>query len=470
VVRSGDGSPVGRGSEVLIVFLSCAAQFMVVLDVSVVNVALPTIQTALGFDALDVQWVVNGYALTFAGFLLLGGRLADLYGLRRIFLAGLALFAGASLVGGLTGTAALLVAARAVQGLGAAVLAPATLTLLTATFPEGPRRTRAIASWTAVGLAGGAAGNLLSGAITEFLSWRWILLINVPLGAAAIVVAVRRLHRDPRTAGAPRLDLPGAITAVVGLTTLTYGIVESRERGWAAPSSLATLATGVATLAVFAVVEARFSRSPLFPLQLLRVPAVSTGNLVMILAGACFMPMWYFLAFLMQDGLHFTPLQTGLGFLPHTLITMMVGARVAPMVMQQLAARAVIALGAVIAAAGFGWQALTATTLDGGYLQVVLGPAILMSVGGGLLNTPITTTVMSGVSAADAGAASGLMNTTKQIGGALGLAALIVVAAPASDGNLNYMPVFASMAAILIVAAIIAFGLPYRHDRARSEA
>jgi MFS family permease len=248
---------VARGATAVIVLgLACAAQFMVVLDVSVVNVALPSIQTTLGFDPVDLQWVASGYALVFAGFLLLGGRLADLYGVRRIVVLGLAVFSAASLVGGAAGSPGWLIAARAVQGLGAAVLAPATLTMLTTTFPEGPPRTRALAVWTAVSLVGGAAGNLVGGALTEFLGWRWILLINVPIGAVAILAAIRSLPawRRERTR---RLDLPGAMLATVGLAALTYAVTHAQTAGWGDPATVGVLIGGLAALAVFGVVEAR---------------------------------------------------------------------------------------------------------------------------------------------------------------------------------------------------------------------
>jgi EmrB/QacA subfamily drug resistance transporter len=447
-----------RTSAVLVVFLSCAVQFMVVLDVSVVNVALPTIQAALGFGSAGVQWVVNGYGLAFAGFLLFGGRLADIYGLRNVVVAGLAVFAAASLVGGLAGSATLLVTARAIQGLGAAVLAPATLTLLTTTFPEGPQRVRAIAWWTAVGLAGGTSGNLLGGAVTQFLSWRWILLINVPIGAAAIAIALRRPRDEPARGANIRLDLPGAISGVLGLTALTYAITESHQRGWADPTTLAAVGVGAVALAGFVAFEARFTPNPLLPLRLLRSGAVSTGNTLVVLSAACLMPMWFFLAFLMQNGMGYTPLQTGLGFLPHTLITMAVGARLAPALMDGFDARAVITLGAVIAALGFGWQGLNAVQLDGGYLEEIFGPAILISVGGGLLNTPITATVTSGVRPDDAGAASGLMNTAKQIGGAVGLAVLVAVAS--APTGLSFDVAFTAMATIVVAVGLGAWLLP----------
>ncbi len=456
----------GHTSVGLVVLLSCTAQFMVVLDVSVMNVALPTIQAALGFDPASVQWVVNGYGLAFAGFLLLGGRLADLYGTRTALVGGLAVFATASLVGGLAGDPTVLVAARAVQGIGAAVLAPATLTLLTTAFPEGPTRVRAIAWWTAVWLAGGTAGNLLGGGITEFASWRWTLLINVPLGAATIAIALRQLHDRTSRPADGRLDLSGAVAAVLGLTALTYAIVESGHRGWTDPATLATLSIGVVALAVFVAVETRFAPNPLFPLRLLRDKGISIGNVLVALAAACLMPMWYFLAFLMQDGLGYTALQTGLGFLPHTLITMTVGVMVAPCLMRRFDTRAVIALGAAIAALGFGWQGLNASALDSGYLEEILGPAILISVGGGLLNTPITAIVTTGMARTDAGAASGLMTTAKQIGGAIGLAVLVVIASGPTGvaHDLAYDTAFAAMALILVAVGAGAWFLPRREQ------
>lgn len=450
----------------VVLALACAAQFMVVLDISVVNVALPSIQRSLGFGTADQQWVVNAYALTFAGLLLLGGRLADLYGRRRVFLVGLALFSGASLAGGLANTVGLLIAARAVQGVGAAVLAPATLTVLTATFPEGPGRTRALALWTAVGVAGGTAGNLLGGVLTEYLSWRSILLINVPIGAGAIVLALRYLSGGDRPATRPRLDLAGAVLATLGMTALTYGIARSHDAGWDTLVTVVSLLAGVAALAGFVVVEARFATVPVIPLRLFRARAISLGNVVMLLAGACLNPMWFFLTLSMQNVLHYSPLLTGLGFLPHTVVTILVAARVTPWLMRRVDSRTLIAIGAVLAAIGFAWQCLL--TPDSGYLAGILGPAIVFSIGGGLLNTPITTTVTSGVDTADAGAVAGLMNTTKQVGGALGLAVLVTVAgshtATPEALSAAYSRAFVVIAALMVVVAALAFALPSRRD------
>ncbi|TDC85222.1 MFS transporter [Actinomadura sp. 7K507] len=429
----------------LVLALACAAQFMVVLDVSVVNVALPSIQADLRFAPADLQWIVNAYALAFAGLLLLGGRLADLYGLRRTVVAGLALFTLASLAGGLAADPWTLIAARALQGLGAAVLAPATLTVLTTTFDE-DLRPRALAAWTAVGLAGGTAGNLIGGLLTDALSWRWILLINVPVGAAALLAT--RLLPDRRDTGR-RLDLSGAVLATAGVASLTFGI----SQDW----DVLALACGTAALAAFTVLQSR-ARTPLLPLRLLRIRTVAVGNVAMLLAGACLNPMWYFLTLSMQNVLHFDALQTGLGFLPHTVLTMAVALRVTPRLMKLASDRLLIVTGSLIAAAGFLWQSRLAPGDD--YLTAVLGPAVLISAGGGLLNTPITNAVTSGIPAHDAGAASGLMNTTKQAGAALGLAALVAVSGRSTDLATTYGHAFTAIAALLLATAAVAGCLP----------
>lgn len=429
----------------LLLALACAAQFMVVLDVSVVNVALPSIQADLRIAPADLQWIVNAYALAFAGLLLLGGRLADLHGLRRTVVAGLALFTLASLAGGFAGDQWTLIAARAFQGVGAAVLAPATLTVLTTTFGE-DLRPRALAAWTAVGLAGGAAGNLIGGVLTDALSWRWILLVNVPVGALALLPA--RLLPNSRNARRS-LDLPGAVLATAGVASLTYGIT----RGWNVPA----LVWGIAALTAFTVLQSR-ARTPLLPLRLLRIRTVAVGNAAMLLAGACLNPMWYFLTLSMQHLLGFGALRTALGFLPHTLLTMAVALHVTPRLMGRASDRTLIIAGALIAAAGFVWQSRLSP--GDGYLTAILGPAVLISAGGGLLNTPITHAVTSGVPADDAGAASGLMNTTKQTGAALGLAALVALASRSTDLTAAYGHAFLAIAVLMAATAAAACALP----------
>ncbi|MEU4575619.1 MFS transporter [Nonomuraea sp. NPDC023979] len=469
----------------------CAAQFMVVLDVSVVNVALPSIQRALGFDAAHLAWVGNAYALTFGGLLLLGGRLADLYGHRRVFAAGLVVFTVAGLGGGLAEAPGWLIAARAGQGVGAAVLAPATLTILTSAFPEGARRTRAIAVWTAVSLAGGTTGNLVGGALTEFLSWRWTLLINVPIGLACLA-ATRRLAPGPDRRGGQggpdrhggrRLDVLGAVLSTGGLAALAYGLSGGLSDAPAAAPADAPAAAlafapavtlvagfgGVVLLGLFALVEVRVARAPLIPPSLLRPRAIWLGNVTMLLAGACLNPMWYFLTLSLQNVLGYGPLLTGLAFLPHTVLTMLVGLRLTPWLMRRVDHRVLVAAGALAGAAGFWWQSGIAPGQD--YLTAVLGPAVLISLGGGLLNTPLTVMVTSGVAPADAGAASGLLNTAKQVGGALGLAVLVALTAapgggpaPAHVPAAGYGDAFAAIAVVLTAVAVLAVALPRRRD------
>ncbi|MFC9964413.1 MFS transporter [Nocardia ignorata] len=443
-----------------LLMMVCAAQFMVVLDISVVNVALPSMRTSLGFTDTGLGWVVNAYALVFAGLLLVGGRLADLYGRKRVFLAGLLLFTLASLVGGLASTPGWLIGARAAQGVGAAVLAPATLTILSTSFAEGSRRTKALAIWTAIGLAGGTAGNLLGGVLTEFWSWRATLLINVPIGAVALVAAIYVIAPDSPNRPRVRVDAVGAVLVTCGLAAIAYGFGEAAVRGWSAAVTVAALAGGAGLLVVFVAVEARSAVVPLIPLPLLRIRSVAVGNIAMLLAGACLNPMWFFLTLSMQNVLDYTPMQTGLAFLPHTLITIAVGTLVTPWLMGRVDARVLIVGGALLAAAGFAWQ--SQLDAESAFMTGILGPAIVFSVGAGLLNTPLTAAVTTGVPTTDAGAASGLMNTTKQVGAALGLAALITTTAESSSG---YSRAFLLIAAAMIAVAATAAVLPAHRDR-----
>ncbi|WP_280407193.1 MFS transporter [Nocardia brasiliensis] len=457
--RSGVDAESGGLQGVLAVV--CVAQFMVVLDVSVVNVALPSIRDGLGFGATTLQWVVNAYVLTFAGLLLLGGRLADLFGRRRVFLSGLSVFTAASRAGGIATAAVPLVAARAVQGVGAAVLAPATLTILTTSIGEGPRRTRALAVWTAVGLAGGTAGNLLGGVLTQFLSWRSTLLINVPVGLLAAVAALRLLPADEDRRGMPQVDVAGAVLATAGLGVLAFGVTQAAANGWTASATVWGIGGGLALLAGFVVVEARWAAVPLVPLRLLGVRSIGVGNVMMLLAGACLNPMWYFLTLAMQNILGYPPLQTGLAFLPHTVVAILVATLVTPWLMRRIDSRVVIAAGCVLAAAGFWWQSNLGPAED--YVTAILGPAVVFSVGSGLHNTPVTTAVTSGVGPAEAGVASGLMNVAKQIGGGLGLAVLVSLAVPAGAAT-AYERAFMAMAAAMLVTGALAWLLPSRRD------
>lgn len=464
--ESGKQLPRFTASAWVVVAIACAGQFMVVLDVSVVNVALPSIRANLGFDPVGLQWVVNAYALTFAGFLLLGGRIADLYGRKRIFLLGLALFSVSSLVGGLASTPDMLIAARAVQGLGAAVLAPATLTILTTTFSDSAQRARALGTWTAVGAAGGATGGLIGGVLTSYLSWRWILLINVPIGVVVVLLAVGFLTESHGEQGR-RLDLPGAVLATVGFAAIAYAIVRTQTLGWSSAQTLVPLVAGILALAAFVAVEAWIAAAPLMPLRLFRSRAVSVGNVVMLLVGASFITMWYFLSLYMQNVLHYSAIQAGAGFVPHTL-TIIASSRLAPLLLPRFGARAVVVVSAVIGATGFFWQSQITPTSD--YVSGLLGPGILMCAGVGLLMTPVATTVTSGAGQADAGLMSGLLNAARQIGGALGLAVLATIAGKGAQTEVaisaGYSRAFLTSAAILVVIVAVALALPAKPGRA----
>ncbi|MFH8768423.1 MFS transporter [Streptomyces sp. NPDC017958] len=408
----------------LVVALACAGQFLVVLDVSVVNVALPSMRTDLGLSTAGLQWVVNAYAIAFAGFMLLGGRAGDLYGRKRMFLVGLGLFTLASLGGGLAQDGWQLLLARAVQGLGAAVLAPSTLTLLTAAVPEGPARARAIATWTAVGAGGGAAGGLVGGALVDVLDWRWVLLINVPVGAVVLAGSLRWLP-ESRAGDGRRLDLPGALLVTAGLATLAYGISRTESEGWAAAATLVPLVAGLALVGLFLAVEAR-TPAPLMPLGLFRLRSVASANTAMFLSGSAMFCMWFFMTLYAQNVLGYSPLVAGLALVPSSLAVVL-GSKLAPRFLPTLGARTVAVVGALIAAAGFAWQ--STMTAHGAYLTSVMGPGILMMLGAGLSATPLAALATSGASASDAGLVSGLVNTSRTMGGSLGLAVMSTIAA-----------------------------------------
>lgn len=433
MLEATDVTPVTRRTTPpmwLVVALACAGQFLVVLDVSVVNVALPSMRTDLGLSAQGLQWVVNAYAMAFAGFMLLGGRAGDLYGRKRMFLVGLALFTLASLGGGLAQEGGQLLLARAVQGLGAAVLAPSTLTILTSAVPEGAARARAIATWTAVGAGGGAAGGLVGGALVDGLSWRWVLLINVPVGAVVLACSTRWLA-ESRSGGGRRPDLPGAVLVTAGLATLAYGISQTEAEGWTAAATLLPLAAGAALIALFLLVEAR-TAAPLMPLGLFRVRSVSSANAAMFLSGSAMFCMWYFMTLYAQNVLGYSPLRAGLALVPSSLAVLL-GSKSAPRFMPLLGARNVAVLGAVVAAVGFGWQ--SAMTPRGAYLTEIMLPGVLMMLGAGLMATPLAALATSGAAPGEAGLVSGLINTSRTMGGSLGLAVLSTIAAARTGGS-----------------------------------
>ncbi|MER5209155.1 MFS transporter [Streptomyces sp. NPDC002838] len=414
----------------VVVALACAGQFLVVLDISVVNVALPSMRADLHLSEQGLQWVVNAYTIAFAGFMLLGGRAGDLYGRKRMFLVGLGLFTLASLGGGLAQEGWQLLVARGAQGLGAAVLAPSTLTILTSAVPEGAARARAIATWTAVGAGGGAAGGLVGGLLVDALSWRWVLLINVPVGAVVLLGSVVWLV-ESRAGDGRRLDLPGAVLVTAGLATLAYGISQTEAAGWTAGATLVPLLAGLALVGCFLAVEAR-TAAPLMPLGLLRVRSVSSANVAMFLSGSAMFCMWFFMTLYAQNVLGYSPLDAGLALVPSSL-AVVVGSKAAPRLMRVLGARAVAALGTVVAVVGFGWQ--STMSADGAFLTAIMFPGILMMLGAGLAGTPLAALATSGAAPGEAGLVSGLVNTSRTMGGSLGLAVMSTIAAARTGGD-----------------------------------
>ena len=413
--------PAGRPHHALLLAVCCLAQFMVILDVSIVNVALPSIHRSLGFTAPELQWVVNAYTITFAGFLMLSGRAADLFGGRRTFVMGLLLFSLASLVGGTAADRQVLVGARALQGLGGAVMAASSLAIITSSFAAGPERHRAIGLWGAMNGAGGAAGTLLGGIITQELSWRWVLLINLPIGVAGALIA-RAVILDRRHEPSARtFDLAGALAVTGGLLALVYGIVNAGAHGWGALQALGPIGLGLALLAGFVIIEARIAQAPLVPLRVFSNRLLRVSNLVVILFSAALFPMWYFCSLYLQEVLHFGPLDAGLAFLPMAL-TIMACATQAGALVGRFGAGPVLGLGLTLMAAGmalFGRMAV-----GGGYISGFMLPSLLVSTGIGLSVVPSTIAATATAAPREAGLASGLVNTSRQMGGALGLAIL----------------------------------------------
>lgn len=456
----------------LVVAAACAGQFLVVLDVSVVNVALPSMRADLGLSATGLQWVVNAYSIAFAGFMLLGGRAGDLFGRKRMFLVGLGLFTLASLAGGLAQEGWQLLAARAVQGLGAAVLAPSTLTILTSAVPEGAARARAIATWTAVGAGGGAAGGLVGGVLTEGLDWRWVLLINVPLGAL-VFTAVARWIQESKAGGERRLDLPGAVLVTAGTATLAYGVVQTEAEGWGAAATLVPLGVALALIVTFLAVEAR-TRLPLMPLGLFRVRAVAAANAAMFVCGMGSFAMWFFMTLYAQNVLGYTPIEAGLALVPSSL-AVVAGSKFAPRLMRRAGARAVAVSGVLVTTAGFTWQSTMGP--HGSYVTAIMLPGMVMMAGAGLAMTPLASLATSGAAPGDAGLVSGLVNTSRTLGGSLGLAILSTVAADRSGGGTGaedltdgYAAAFQWGAGILLVAVVLLVTWMPRAKEARQTA
>lgn len=408
----------------LVLVIVCVAQFMVILDATIVNVALPSIQRGLDFSPGDLQWVINAYTLLFGGFLLLGGRAGDLIGRKRLFVIGVAVFTIASLINGLAQSSGMLIAGRALQGLGGALVAPAVLSIITTTFTDNAERTRALGVWSAIAAGGGAVGLILGGVLTDLLSWEWIFFVNVPIGAAGILAAMRYVPESRGELGHRAFDIAGAVSVTGGLVVLVFAIVKAQDYGWGSGRTLGLGAAALALLAAFVVIEHR-SRLPLMRLGIFRIRALATANLSMLLVASGLFAMFFFLTLYLQNILGYSPLKTGVAFLPITA-GIAVGAGIAQKIIKPLGIRAVSIVGLVLATGGM--ILLTSLPVDGSYVSDLLVGLVPLSVGMGLVFVPITLMATSGVAAADSGLASGLFNATQQVGGALGLAVLSTLA------------------------------------------
>jgi EmrB/QacA subfamily drug resistance transporter len=412
--------------------LLAAAQFVVVLDASIVNVALPSIGRALQFSQDDLSWVVNAYTLTFGGFLLLGGRLADLLGRRRLFMIGLALFAGASFAGGIAPSAGWLVAARAVQGLGAALLSPAALSLLTTIFAEGRERNTALGVWGAVAGSGGAVGVLLGGMLTQWAGWEWVLFVNVPIAVAAILASPRLLP-ESRNEGPRHFDVAGAVTITAGLSLLVYALVDANNSGWTSLHTIGLGAIALTLIAVFVAIERR-TQAPLVPFPgIFRMRTITGINITAVFLAMSLFSMFFFVSLYMQQVLGYDALKAGLSYLP-LAGGIIISAGLASSLVTRFGFKPVLVSGLVLTAGGLVWFAQVPP--DGTYLSDILGPSLLSAFGLGFAFVPMTVAAVAGVRANEAGLASGLINTSQQVGGALGLAILATIANTRTDDAL----------------------------------
>jgi EmrB/QacA subfamily drug resistance transporter len=462
----------------LILIIACLAQFMVVLDATVVNVALPSIQRGLHFSPANLQWVVNAYTLMFGGFLLLGGRAGDLIGRKRLFVIGVALFSGASLLNGLAQSSGMLIVGRGIQGLGGALLSPAALSIITTTFTEQDERTRALGIWSAIAAGGGAVGLILGGVLTQLASWEWIFIINVPVGVLTLLATLRFVPESRADMQHRSFDVAGALTVTAGLVVLVYAIVKAQAFGWGSGRTLGLIAAALVLLAVFIVIERR-SAAPLVRLGIFRIRTLSVANAVLLLVASGLFGMFFFASLYVQEILGYSPLHAGLAFLPVTG-GIAVGAGIAQQLIRRAGVRNVGVAGIVLATVGM--AVLSRIPVHGTYLADLLPGLLPMSIGMGLAFVPITLLATGGVTGNDAGLASGLFNTSQQVGGSLGLAILSTLAASKTSSVLNglhgsaaaaasvaarvsgYQVAFTAAAVMLAAGAVIlAVGLRRRH-------
>ncbi len=451
----------------MILSIACIAQFMVVLDVSIVNVALPSMGRDLHFSYSSAQWVINAYVLTFAGFLLLGGRAADYFGRRQVYLAGIVVFTLASIGAGVAQTGAQMVTIRAIQGVGGAILSPATLTIIVTTF-QGPRLPKAIGAWSAVAGAGGAAGALLGGILTGLASWRWIFFINVPFGLVAGGAAFLYLREMRNKDAASKLDVTGAVLVTGGLASVIYAVVNTTTHAWSSSFTLSWLLAGLALIVIFLFWERRVASHPLVPFRIFRSRPLSVANGVMVLVGGVFFAMWYFLTYYFQLVLGYGALRAGFAFVPMA-VGIIAGAQISSRLLAKTGVRPLLQVGAALATIGFFWLSLIQPTSS--YWGNVFVPAVLTAFAMGLLFAPLATSATSSVDRADAGLASGILNTARQVGGSLALAILATVATDRTTSFLlhgsrvaaltaGYQRAFQISAIITVVALGVTFALP----------
>jgi EmrB/QacA subfamily drug resistance transporter len=404
--------------------LLAMTQFVVVIDASIVNVALPSIGRGLHFSQQDLSWVVNAYTLTFGGFLLLGGRVSDYLGRRRVFMAGIALFSLASLLGGLAQSEPWLIGARALQGLGAAIASPAALSILTNTFAEGAERNRALGIWGAVAGAGGAAGVLLGGMLTQWIGWQAVLFVNVPIGLFIIWQAPKRLIESRVDEVDASFDIPGAVTVTAGLSLLVYALVDATSAGWTSTNTIARIAAALALLVAFVVIELR-TRKPLVPFTIFRLRTLRGADIVGLLVGMSLFSMFFLITLYLQQVLGYSALDTGFAYLP-LAVCIVLAAGGASVLVTRIGFKPVLITGMLLIAAALAW--FTQISAHGDFVTDVLGPSLLAGVGLGFAFVSVTIAAVTGITPDEAGLASGLINTSQQIGGALGLAILASIA------------------------------------------
>ncbi|NUP48977.1 MAG: MFS transporter [Catenulispora sp.] len=417
---------------ILATIVTC--QLMLVLDATIVNIALPKIRDSLHFSEASQSWVLNAYTLAFGGLLLLGGRAGDILGRRRMFVSGVIVFTVASFIGGLALDSTMLLVSRALQGVGAAMAGPSMLALIITTFPEGAPRVKAMSLFTAVSSAGGSVGLLLGGMLTTWGSWRLVMYINVPIGAAAAIAAARLLNESPRAQG--RFDIPGAITSVLGMSSLVYGFINASEHGWSDGVTVVAFAAALVLLTTFVITESRVE-FPVFPLRLLKDSTRARGyGSYVLLVGAMF-SMFYFLPQFMQRVLGYSPIKAGLAFLPLT-VTLFAVSRFVPKLLPRFGPRPMIATGTALISGALLW--LAQVKVDSGFTGSLLVPFLMFGLGGAIAFSPIALNIMSGLAPRDSGAGSGLMQACQQIGGALGIAVLVTISTSAEKGSHNLNP------------------------------